>query len=64
MNVVVSDSHSKPVENAWKFVISTSLNSCLDVIPLFFPLLVGSFMLMLYIKEPDGDDAKCGDYSS
>lgn len=58
MNVVVTDVAGKEVQEAGKLVERSSLNGGGEVIPVLGPLHISVLVLVLYVEEPEGDDAE------
>ena len=48
----------KPVENTWQFIVTAAFYCRINELPFFSPMLVSLFMLMLYVKKPDGYNGK------
>ena len=58
VDMVVADIARQPMENARQFIITAPFDGRRDIVPFFDPFLIGLFVLVLDIKEPDGDGAE------
>jgi len=58
VNVVVADVSGQEVKETWQLVEAGPFDGCREVVPVFCPLHVSVLVLVLYVEEPEGDDAE------
>lgn len=58
MDMVVADVAGQLVEYPGQAVVGAALDGGAQVVPLVLPLLIGVFVLMLHVKEPNGNNTE------